>query len=204
MAPKKSAASKSDAAAARGSASSASAGGAAAQADVPPQLPLIGGETLVTDARLESPSRKPIVKPGYLFGDFVDFDASTAYDGDYKWLRKVGDRNLFLPNMERMFPISYFQCASVPRHMDWPLVKNQDGVALGTLTFHGVRTVGYNRQDHIHDAPFAGSDRSDTNLIRVAMRAPFGRGITKRWVEKKTTKTQEQFSMVKENTFSRL
>ncbi|XP_020271433.1 uncharacterized protein LOC109846596 [Asparagus officinalis] len=30
--------------------------------------------------------------------------------------------------------------------MDWPLVKDQDGVALRTLTFHGVRTVGYNRQ----------------------------------------------------------
>ena len=102
--------------------------------------------TLVSDARLESPSRKPITKPGYLFGDFVDFNASTAYDGDYKWLRRVEDRNLFLPNMERMFPLSYFQCASVPRRMDWPLVKDQDGVALGTLTFYGVRTVGYNRQ----------------------------------------------------------
>ena len=30
--------------------------------------------------------------------------------------------------------------------MDWPLVKDQDGVILGTLTFHGVRTLGYNRQ----------------------------------------------------------
>ena len=63
---------------------------------------------LVTDARLENLSRKPIVKSGFLFGDFVDFEADNAYDGDYKWLRKVRDRNLFLPNMERMYPLSYF------------------------------------------------------------------------------------------------
>ncbi|XP_020258762.1 uncharacterized protein LOC109835186 [Asparagus officinalis] len=43
MAPKKPVAPKSDAAAARGSASSAPASGAAAQANVTPQLPLIGG-----------------------------------------------------------------------------------------------------------------------------------------------------------------
>ena len=48
MAPKKSSksdvASKPDAAVARGSAPSAPTGGAAAQANVTPQLPLIGGE----------------------------------------------------------------------------------------------------------------------------------------------------------------
>ncbi|XP_020254093.1 uncharacterized protein LOC109831165 [Asparagus officinalis] len=36
-------------------------------------------------------------------------------------------------------------CASIPRRMDWPLIKDQDEVVLGTLPFQGVHTVGYNR-----------------------------------------------------------
>ena len=101
---------------------------------------------LVTDAKFETGSRKKLTKPAFLFGDRVSISKGIMHGGHYKWLRQIGDRRFFLPDMHRMFPISYYQCASVPRHMNWDLVREQDGVAVGVLTHKGVNTAGYNRQ----------------------------------------------------------
>ena len=69
----------------------------------------------------------------FLFGDAIDEDDRILHDGDYKWLRQIGDRKFFLPNMERMYPLSYLQQMSVHRAMDRDLSHFVSGVSLGRL-----------------------------------------------------------------------
>ena len=60
---------------------------------------------IISDGLFESDSRTPLRKPAFFFGDANEEDDRILYDGDYKWLRQIGDRRFFLPNMERMYPV---------------------------------------------------------------------------------------------------
>ena len=64
---------------------------------------------IITDGAFETDSRTPLQKPVFFFDDDIDEDDRALHDGDYKWLRQIGDRKFFLPNMERMYPLSYLQ-----------------------------------------------------------------------------------------------
>nr|ABB55317.1 zinc transporter, putative [Asparagus officinalis] len=83
-------------------------------------------------------------KPSFLFGDSVKMDSKRVSEGNYKWLRTVNNRRLFLPNLERMWPLSYYQCASIPQSMNWELVQDQGGVATGHITHRGTHSAGFN------------------------------------------------------------
>ena len=72
----------------------------------------------ISDGLFETDSRTPLRKPIFFFGDDIDEDDRILHNGDYKWLRQIGDRRFFLPNMERMYPLSYLQHISVHRAMD--------------------------------------------------------------------------------------
>jgi len=76
---------------------------------------------IITDGVFEMDSRTPLRKPVFFFGDNIDEDGSVLHDGDYKWLRQIGDRKFFLPNMERMYPLSYLQRMSVHCAIEWDL-----------------------------------------------------------------------------------
>ena len=86
---------------------------------------------LISDAKLEAADMSIMKKPAFLFGDSITVDDKQLHDGNYKWLRKIGDRFMFLPNMVRTVPLSYLQSMSVPRPMDWDLTRFNDGVSLG-------------------------------------------------------------------------
>ena len=58
----------------------------------------------MTSGQFESDTRVVLKKPDFFFGDAATKDDRVLYDGDYKWLRQIGDRRFFLPNMERMYP----------------------------------------------------------------------------------------------------
>jgi len=62
---------------------------------------------IISDGLIESDSRTLLRKPGFVFGDAIEEDDRILYDGDYKWLRQIGDRRFFLPNIERciLYPI---------------------------------------------------------------------------------------------------
>ena len=62
---------------------------------------------ILSDGLFETDSPTPLRKPIFLFGDGIDEDDSILHDGDYKWLRQIEDRRFFLPNMGRMYPLSY-------------------------------------------------------------------------------------------------
>ena len=58
---------------------------------------------LITDGRSESITL--LRKPDFLFRDSVKENAKVMYDGNYKWLRRLGEQRFFLPDMERMFSV---------------------------------------------------------------------------------------------------
>ena len=68
---------------------------------------------IISDGRFESDSRALLRKPDFFFGDSIEEDEAALYDGNHKWLRQIGDRKFFLPNMERMYPLAYLQDMSV-------------------------------------------------------------------------------------------
>jgi len=57
---------------------------------------------IITNGWFESDTRIVLKKPDFFFGDAITEDDRVLYDRDYKWLRQIGDRRFFLPNMERM------------------------------------------------------------------------------------------------------
>ena len=53
------------------------------------------------------------------------------YDRD--WLRQIGNRRFFLPNMELIYPLAYLQYMPVRQTMDWELVKPIPKIFLGKI-----------------------------------------------------------------------
>ena len=84
-------------------------------------------------------------KPDFFFGDSIEEDEAALYDGDYKWLRQIGNRRFFLPNMERMYPLAYLQYMSACQTMDRELAKSISGVILSKIDACEAFTVGHGR-----------------------------------------------------------
>jgi len=61
---------------------------------------------IMTNRLFESDTRVVLKKPDFFFGDAITEEDRALYDRDYKWLRQIGDRRFFLPNMERMYPLA--------------------------------------------------------------------------------------------------
>ena len=55
---------------------------------------------LLSDGRFELDSRTLLRKPGCFFDDSINEEEEIMYDGNYKWLRQIGNQRFFLPNME--------------------------------------------------------------------------------------------------------
>ena len=101
---------------------------------------------LMADAEFTTDSRVPLKKPVFFFGDNIGQGGYTLHDGDYKWLRQIEGRTFFLPNMERMYLLSYFQHKSVPRAMEWDLARPVSNVSLGILGARKVYSAGHRRE----------------------------------------------------------
>ena len=52
---------------------------------------------IISDGRFESDSRALLRKPDFFFGNSIEEDEAALYDGDYKWLRQIGNRRFFPP-----------------------------------------------------------------------------------------------------------
>jgi len=88
-------------------------------------------QDIISDGLFKSDSRTPLRKSTFFFGDAIEEDDRILYDRDYKWLCQIGDRRFFLPNMERMYPLSYLQHMSVHCMMEWDLSRFVFGMSLG-------------------------------------------------------------------------
>ena len=79
---------------------------------------------LISDGSFESDDGAFMRKPVFLFSDSIDAYENPLIVGNYRWLRKIGDRFLFFPIMLRMVPLSYLQSMSIPRPMEWNLTRS--------------------------------------------------------------------------------
>jgi len=70
---------------------------------------------LILNRRFESSSHRLFRKPVFLFGDAIEENEEILFDGNYKWLRQIGEHRFFLPNMEWLFSLSYLQSMSLVR-----------------------------------------------------------------------------------------
>jgi len=101
---------------------------------------------LMTDVAFTTDSRVLMKKPAFFFGDHISEGGYTLHDGDYKWLRQIGDRRFFLLNMERMYPLSYLQHMSIPRKMTWEISRPVPEVTLGSLGSKKVYHAGHEKE----------------------------------------------------------
>jgi len=70
------------------------------------QASLIKGTTstlreLISNKRFESTNCRLLRKLVFLFGDAIDENEEVLFDRNYKWLLQIGERRLFLSNMNR-------------------------------------------------------------------------------------------------------
>ena len=101
---------------------------------------------LLSDRRFESDTRTLLRKLDFFFGDLIKEDEEILNNGNYKWLRQIGDQRFFLPNMERMFPLSYLQSMFVRWLMDWELTKSLLSSSLGKIGNNTAYPAGHNRE----------------------------------------------------------
>ena len=107
-------------------------------------------QDIISDGLFESDSHVLLRKPGFLFGDAITEEDRILCNGDYKWLRHIGDRKFFLPNMERMYPLSYLQHMSVHRAMEWDLSRFVSSVSLGKLGTKDAYPAGHRKDVFVY------------------------------------------------------
>jgi len=100
---------------------------------------------IISEGLFESDSRALLRKPGFFFGNAITEEDRILYDGDYKWLRQIGDWRFFLPNFEWMYPLSYLQHMSVLHGMEWDLSRFVSDVSLGKLGVKEAYLVGHGK-----------------------------------------------------------
>lgn len=61
------------------------------------------------DRTFEGKDRKKMKKPNILFKDKIELSKDCLFDKNYKTLRQVQGRYMFLPNMERSYPLPIFK-----------------------------------------------------------------------------------------------
>src|SRR3954465_8906915 len=65
----------------------------------------------------------PLKKPSIFFGDALASDDELSAAEDEQWICKADGEWFFLPPIERSHSLGYLHCLSVPRHMDWELIR---------------------------------------------------------------------------------
>ena len=96
---------------------------------------------VMTDGSFQSSKRSLMKRPEYFYGDSIP-DSSKGFDGKYKWLRVVDGRNMFIPDMDRMYPLIYMQPLSITRSMPWNLTGTVGGVMTGHIVNRNARPAG--------------------------------------------------------------
>ena len=102
---------------------------------------------LISIGRFESTNLHLLRKSIFLFGDAIEENEEVLFDGNYKWLRQIGENLFFLPNMERMFPLSYLQSVSLLRYMYQDIVRVQSGIAIRRVSNRAAFPTGHNREN---------------------------------------------------------
>lgn len=61
----------------------------------------------MTGAVFEGKDKKKMKNPNFLFGDQRELPEDYLFNGNYKWLRQIQGRYMFLPNLKCSYPLLY-------------------------------------------------------------------------------------------------
>src|SRR4051812_37051352 len=77
----------------------------------------------MTDGGLQSSFMRPLRKPSFFFGDSLTPDDELLAIDNEQWIYEVDGDRFFLPPIQRSHSLGYLYRLSVPRHMEWELVR---------------------------------------------------------------------------------
>src|SRR5436190_14872102 len=77
----------------------------------------------MTDGGLQSSFKRPLRKPSFFFGDSLTPDDEPLVADHEQWIYEADGDRFFLPPIQRSHSLGYLHRLSVPRHMEWELVR---------------------------------------------------------------------------------
>ena len=88
-------------------------------------------------------------------------------DDSYKCLRWLGERRFFLPDMKRIFSLSFIQHLFLHRSMEWDLIEKQFEVSLGQIFHHTIVPMDHDKNvvELLH-----GSLEAEYPVVRLPIR----------------------------------
>ena len=75
--------------------------------------------SMLTTAPLEDRDQKIYRKPGFMFGDAAPDMDQQMLAGEGQWIFTLNGEKYYLLSSKRHFPLSFFQCVTRPRKMNW-------------------------------------------------------------------------------------
>jgi len=77
-----------------------------------------------------------------MFGDEAPDNDHQLLAGEGQWIFKLDGEKYYLPSSKRHFPLSFFQCVTRARKMQWQVTRTTDSVHVGKLI---APSPGYTR-----------------------------------------------------------
>src|SRR3954466_4361169 len=74
-----------------------------------------------------------VKKPSFFFGDSLAPDDDLQAVETEQWIYETDGELFFLPPIQRSHSLGYLHHLSVPRHIDWELVRVIHGLPVGRL-----------------------------------------------------------------------
>jgi len=79
-----------------------------------------------------------------MFGDVALNTDQQLLAEEGQWIFNLNGKKYYRPSSKRHFPLSFFQCVTRPRKMNWQVTRTADSVHVGVLTTssHGYTRAG--------------------------------------------------------------
>ena len=78
--------------------------------------------SILTTAPLEDRDRKIYRKPDFIFRDTAPDTDHQLLAGEGQWIFTLNGEKYYLPSSKRHFSLSFFQCVTRPRKMNWLVI----------------------------------------------------------------------------------
>jgi len=90
--------------------------------------------SILTTAPLEDHDQKIYRKPSFIFGDAAPDTDHQLLAREGEWIFTLNGEKYYLTSSKRHFPLSFFQCVTRPRQINWQVTRATDSVHVGILT----------------------------------------------------------------------
>jgi len=98
--------------------------------------------SILTTTPLEDCDGKVYRRPDFMFGDAAPDPNHQLLVGEGQWIFNLDGEKYYLLSSKRHFPLSFFQCVTKTRKMQWQVTRITDSVHVGKLI---ASPFGYTR-----------------------------------------------------------